>query len=162
MKIVVLDRPLEKPGELDWSPLNALGETILYDHCASEQVVQRIGNAEIVLLNKVPITHESLEACPGIRFISVIGTGYNMVDVAAACERGIPVANVPSYGSEAIAQHAIALLLEITMLPIMMQRSVNCAAVEHMIGASGTILLSNLLTRLSFLLYYKKGSIRYC
>ena len=114
MKIVVLDRPLEKPGELDWSALNALGEVTIYDRTAPEEVIDRIGDAEIVLLNKAVITEETLNACPNIRFISVIATGYNTVDVNAAAKRGIPVSNVPSYGTEAIAQHAIALLLEIT------------------------------------------------
>lgn len=114
MKIVVLDRPLEKPGELDWSALERLGETRIYDRTAPKEVIERIGDAEIVMLNKTEITEEILCACPNIRFISVIATGYNTVDVKAAARRGIPVANVPSYGTEAIAQHAIALLLEIT------------------------------------------------
>lgn len=114
MKIVVLDRPLEMPGELDWSALEELGEVAIYDRSAPEEVAPRIGDAEIVMLNKSSITEETLAACPNVRFISVIATGYNTVDVAAASRRGIPVANVPSYGSEAIAQHALALLLEIT------------------------------------------------
>ena len=114
MKIVVLDKPLEKPGELDWSALDAYGDVTIYDRSAPDQVIERIGDAEIVFLNKTEITDATLEACPNIRFISVIATGYNTVDVQAAAKRGIPVANVPSYGSEAIAQHAIALLLEIT------------------------------------------------
>ncbi len=114
MKIVVLDRPLEKPGELDWSGLKALGEVNLYDRSAPDQVLERIKDAELVLLNKAQMTAETLQACPDLRFISIIGTGYNTVDVEAAAARGIPVANVPSYGSEAISQHAMALLLEIT------------------------------------------------
>lgn len=114
MKIVVLDRPMENPGELDWSALEQLGEVRIYDRTAPEEVIERIGDAEIVMLNKAEITEETLRACPNIRFISVIATGYNTVDVSAAARRGIPVANVPSYGTEAIAQHAIALLLEIT------------------------------------------------
>lgn len=114
MKIVVLDRPLENPGELDWSALNAFGDVTIYDRSAPEEVIPRIGDAEIVMLNKAVITEETLLACPNLRFISVIATGYNTVDVEAAARRGIPVANVPSYGTEAIAQHAIALLMEIT------------------------------------------------
>ena len=114
MKIVVLDRPLERPGELDWSPLHALGDATIYDRTAPEDVISRIGDAEIVLLNKAEVTEEALRTCPSLRFISVIGTGYNTVDVRAAAARGIPVANVPTYGSEAVGQHAIALLLEIT------------------------------------------------
>lgn len=114
MKIVVLDRPRENSGELDWSALNTLGETTMFERSSAEEVIPRIGDAEIVMLNKAPITEEVLDACPNIRYIGVIGTGYNMVDFKAAALRGIPVTNVPSYGSEAIGQHAIALLLEIT------------------------------------------------
>ena len=114
MKIVVLDRPLENPGELDWSPLHELGEVTMYDRTPPELAAARIGDAQIAMLNKASVTEETLAQCPNLRFISVIGTGYNTVDVRAAAARGIPVSNVPSYGSEAIAQHAIALLLEIT------------------------------------------------
>ncbi len=114
MKIVVLDRPRENPGELDWSALNDLGDVTLYERSAPDQVIDRIGDAEIVMLNKAVVTAEAFEKCPNIKFISVIGTGYNIVDVDAARAHGVPVSNVPSYGTEAIAQHAIALLLEIT------------------------------------------------
>ena len=114
MKIVVLDRPLENPGELDWGPLGELGDVVQYDRTPPELVAERVGDAEIVMLNKAEFTAESMARCPNLRFISVIGTGYNTVDVEAARALGIPVSNVPSYGSEAIAQHAIALLLEIT------------------------------------------------
>lgn len=109
-----MDRPLEKPGELDWSALNAFGEVTIYDRSAPEEVIPRIGDAEIVMVNKAVITEETFRACPNIRFISAIATGYNTIDVEAAARRGIPVSNVPSYGTEAIAQHAVALLLEIT------------------------------------------------
>lgn len=114
MKIVVLDHPRENPGEIDWSPLEKLGETRIYSRTPVEKIVETIGDAEIVFLNKSPITREVLDACPNIRYIAVIATGYNTVDVAAAKEKGIPVSNVPSYGTGAIAQHAIALLMEIT------------------------------------------------
>ena len=115
MKIVVLDRPLEKPGELDWSAVRDLADEVrFYDATPEEEVVARIGDAEIVMINKTVITEATLRACPNLRFISVIGTGYNTVDVEATARMGIVVSNVPAYGSEAIAQHAIALLLEIT------------------------------------------------
>ena len=114
MKIVLLDRPLEKPGELDWSALDALGSVQYYDRTAPEQVVERAAEAEILLLNKTAVGAEALARCPKLRFISVIATGYNTVDVKAAAARGIPVSNVPSYGSEVVGQHAVALLLEIT------------------------------------------------
>jgi len=115
MKIVVLDRPLENPGELDWSALNDLAdEVVIYDATRAPEAAARIGDADIVMLNKAPVDAQALRACPNLKFISVIATGYNTVDVDAAARLGIPVSNVPSYGSEAIGQHAIALLLEIT------------------------------------------------
>lgn len=114
MKIVVLDYPRENPGEIDWSGFEKIGNVKKYERTLPEQVVERIGDADIVFLNKTVITKETLEKCPNIKFISVIATGYNTVDVQAAKEFHIPVANVPSYGTEAIGQHAIALLLEIT------------------------------------------------
>ncbi|MBQ9112937.1 MAG: D-2-hydroxyacid dehydrogenase [Clostridia bacterium] len=114
MKIVVLDHPRENPGEIDWSQLERLGETRIYSRAPADKLIETIGDAEVVFLNKSPLTREVIEACPNIKYISVIATGYNTVDVKAAAERGILVSNVPSYGTGAIAQHAIALLMEIT------------------------------------------------
>lgn len=114
MKIVVLDHPRENPGEIDWSPLEALGEVTLHPRTPPERILQTIGDAEIVFLNKSPLTREVMEQCPKLKFVSVIATGYNTVDVKAARELGITVSNVPSYGTAAIGQHAIALLLELT------------------------------------------------
>ena len=113
-KIVLLDKPRENPGELDWSPLQALGETTFYAHTEPEEAAARIGDAEIVLLNKTVLTAETLRQCKNLKLISVIATGYNTVDVDCCRELGITVCNVPSYGSEAISQNAIALLLELT------------------------------------------------
>lgn len=114
MKIVVLDHPRENPGEIDWSALYELGEVTLCSRTPVEQIRETIGDADVVFLNKSPLTREIIEDCPNLKFISVIATGYNTVDVKAAAERGIPVSNVPSYGTAAIGQHAIALLMEIT------------------------------------------------
>lgn len=114
MKIVVLDRPRENPGEIDWSPLSAIGEVDLNDRVAPEHIMEKIADADVVMLNKSVLTAEMLEQCKNLKFISVIATGYNTVDVEAAKRLGIKVANVPSYGTEGIGQHAIALLLEIT------------------------------------------------
>jgi len=114
MKIVILDHPRENPGEINWSRFAQYGEVTKYSRTLPDQVVERIGDADIVFLNKTVVTKGDLEKCPNLKFISVIATGYNTVDVQAAKELGIPVANVPSYGTEAIGQHAIALLLEIT------------------------------------------------
>ena len=114
MKIVILDHSRENPGEINWSEFDKYGEVTRYARTLPEQVAERIGDAEIVFLNKTIITKEDLKKCPNLKFISVIATGYNTVDVNAAKELGIPVANVPSYGTEAIGQHAVALLLEVT------------------------------------------------
>lgn len=114
MKIVILDYPRENPNEIDWSRFEQYGQVTRYARTLPDQVAERIGDAQIVFLNKTVITGEVLRICPNVKFIGVIATGYNTVDVAAAKELGIPVANVPSYGTEAIGQHAIALLLEIT------------------------------------------------
>ena len=114
MKIVVLDGYTENPGDLSWDALGALGELTVYDRTDSpEQTVERIGDSEIVVTNKTPLTRAVLEACPAIRCIAVLATGYNVVDCAAARERGIPVSNVPAYGTDAVAQFTIAMLLEI-------------------------------------------------
>jgi len=116
VKIVVLDGYTENPGDLSWDKLAALGELTVYDRTSltdEGEAIARIGAAEIVFTNKTPITRKVLEACPNIRFISVLATGYNIVDCACAKERGIPVSNVPAYGTAAVGQFAIALLLEI-------------------------------------------------
>lgn len=113
MQIVVLDGYTENPGDLSWEAFEVLGELTVYDRTPAEQIVERIGNAEAVIVNKTPITAEIMEACPNIRYIGVLATGYNVIDVAAARERGIAVTNIPSYGTWAVGQFAIALLLEI-------------------------------------------------
>lgn len=112
-KIVVLDGYALNPGDLSWDALKSLGELTVYDRTSQEKIVERILDAEIVYTNKTPLTAEILDACPNIRFIGVLATGYNVVDTAAAKERNIPVTNVPTYGTDAVAQFAIALLLEI-------------------------------------------------
>lgn len=113
-KIVVLDYPRENPGEIDWGPLKALGETEIYNGTTQENMLERIGDADIVMLNKANLTSQIIKKCPNLKFISVMATGFNTVDVEAASEAGIKISNVPSYGTEAISQHAIALLLELT------------------------------------------------
>ena len=113
MKIVVLDGYTENPGDLSWGGFEAIGETVVYDRTPGDQIVERIGEAEIVILNKTPINRATLAACPGIKYIGVLATGYNVVDTDAARERGIPVCNIPSYGTASVGQFAIALLLEI-------------------------------------------------
>lgn len=111
MKIVVLDGYTLFPGDLDMQPLTALGEVAFYDRTPEELVVSRIGDAPVVLTNKVKITEEIMAACPALRYIGVLATGYNVVDTQAARERGIIVTNVPAYSTQAVAQHTMALLL---------------------------------------------------
>ncbi len=116
MKIVVLDGYTENPGDLSWDELGKLGELTVYDRTSltdEEEIIQRIGNAEIVYTNKTPITKKVMDACPNMKFISLLSTGYNVVDYGYAKEKGIPVTNVPSYGTASVSQFSIALLLEI-------------------------------------------------
>lgn len=116
MEIVVLDGYTENPGDLSWAPLEKLGALTMYDRTPvddTEEIIRRIGGAEIAVTNKTPINREVLEGCPSLRCICVLATGYNVVDCAAAKERSIPVCNVPAYGTAAVGQFAMAMLLEI-------------------------------------------------
>ena len=113
MKIVVLDGYTENPGDLSWEGFWQFGEVTVYDRTEEEEIINRIGDAQAVITNKTPITRETLNACPDIQYIGVLATGYNVVDTDAAKERGIPVCNIPTYGTAAVGQFAIALLLEI-------------------------------------------------
>lgn len=113
MKIVVLDGYRENPGDLSWAGLESLGALTVYDRTPIDKINTRIGDAEAVYTNKTPITAETIKACGNIKFIGVLATGYNIVDVNAAKEKGILVANIPTYGTAAVGQFAIALLLEI-------------------------------------------------
>lgn len=113
MKIVVLDGYPANPGDLSWDELAALGELTVYERTAPEEIIDRIGTAEIVITNKVVISSEIMDACPSIRFICESATGYNNIDVAAAKARNIPVSNIPSYSTSSVAQMVFAFLLEI-------------------------------------------------
>ena len=116
MKIVVLDGYTENPGDLSWDALAQLGELTVYDRTSYVEdpgIAQRIGDAEIVIMNKTPISRATIDACPNIRLIAVLATGYNVVDYNYAREKGIPVVNVPAYGTASVSQYSIALLLEI-------------------------------------------------
>ena len=116
MKIVVLDGYTENPGDLSWAPLEKYGELTVYDRTSyvdSPLIAERIGDAEIVIINKTPITKETIDKCPNIKLIAVLATGYNVVDYNYAKEKGIPVANVPTYGTQIVGQYAVGLLMEI-------------------------------------------------
>ncbi len=113
MKIVILDGHALNPGDLSWDCIKQFGDVTYYDRTPSELVVERIGDADIILLNKVQITGEILEKCPSLKLICILATGYNVVDCTAAAKRGIPVCNVPGYSTNSVAQFVFALLLEI-------------------------------------------------
>lgn len=113
MKIIILDGYTENPGDLTWDGFKALGELTVYDRTPPEQTTERIGDAEIVITNKTVISKQVFDACPGIKYVGVLATGYNVVDVAAAKEKGVTVTNIPTYGTTAVAQYVFALLLEI-------------------------------------------------
>ena len=115
MKIVILDGYTENPGDLSWAPLEAFGDLTVYDRTPYDDkvIAERIGDAEVVFTNKCPIRKPVFDACPNMKYISVLATGYNIVDYNYAWEKGICVSNVPTYGTAAVGQFAIALLLEI-------------------------------------------------
>ena len=113
MKIVILDAYAANPGDLSWDEFAALGELTVYDRTAQEDAAARIGDAEVVFINKVRLTDEIFAACPNLKLVSILATGYNIVDRAAAKRRGITVCNVPGYSTRAVVQMTFALLLEI-------------------------------------------------
>ena len=116
MKIVVLDGYTENPGDLSWDALAQLGELTVYDRTDPRDealIISRMAGAELVFTNKTPITRAAIDACPRLHFIGILATGYNVVDCAYAREKGIPVSNVPAYGTASVSQFSIALLLEL-------------------------------------------------
>lgn len=113
MKIVVLDGFTENPGDLSWDGLGKYGDWVVYDRTSPAQVIERIGDAEIVFTSNTPLSQEMINRCANLKYIGVLATGYDMVDVAAAEQRGIVVTNIPTYGTAAVAQFVFALLLEI-------------------------------------------------
>ena len=111
--IVVLDGYTLNPGDLAWEGFSALGDLTVYDRTEPKDILSRIGNADIVITNKTPLTKETIDSA-AIRYIGVLATGYNVVDIQAAKAKGIPVCNIPTYGTDAVAQFAFAMLLDIT------------------------------------------------
>lgn len=114
MNIVVLDGFTMNPGDLDWSPLRALGACTIHDRTPGGLIAERCRDAAIVITNKAPLSRETISRLPSLRYIGVTATGYNIVDIAAARERGIIVTNVPAYSTNSVAQLVFALLLELT------------------------------------------------
>ena len=116
MKIVVLDGYTENPGDLSWDQLSCMGELTVYDRTSYVEapiIAERIGDAEVVVTNKTPISKETMDKCPNLKMIAVLATGYNVINYDYAKEKGIPVCNVPTYGTACVGQYAIALLLEV-------------------------------------------------
>lgn len=114
MKIVVLDGYTLNPGDLSWNALQQLGEVSIYDRTSPDEIISRIGNAPIILTNKVIIDKTVMTACPTLKYIGVLATGYNVVDVKAAHEQGITVTNIPAYSTASVAQMVFAHILNIT------------------------------------------------
>src|SRR2546421_898565 len=113
MKIVVLDGFTLNPGDLSWVDLKALGRCEIYDRTPESQLLERSADAEIILTNKTVLTRQHIQNLPRLRYIGVLATGMNIVDLAAARERNVSVTNVPGYGTKSVAQTTIALLLEL-------------------------------------------------
>lgn len=113
MKLVVLDGYTLNPGDLSWQPLEKFGDLTVYDRTKPEQVVERIKDADIVILNKVEMTREFLAEAKQLKYITILATGYDHVDLKAAKEMGIVVSNVPTYGTDSVAQFTMALILEL-------------------------------------------------
>lgn len=113
MNIVVLDGHTLNPGDLSWDALKQLGPCAIHDRTPPEEIIARASGAEVVLTNKTVLMRDTILALPELKYIGVLATGYNVVDTVAAKERGIPVTNVPDYGTPSVAQHTFALLLEL-------------------------------------------------
>ncbi|MFM8413450.1 MAG: NAD(P)-dependent oxidoreductase, partial [Planctomycetota bacterium] len=114
MRIVILDAFTTNPGDLDWGPVAALGDLAIHDRTPDDQIVARAAGAEAVLTNKTPLSAATLAALPGLRYVGVLATGVNVVDLAAARAAGVTVTNVPGYSTPGVAQAVFALLLELT------------------------------------------------
>ena len=116
MKIVVLDGYTENPGDLSWDGLKQFGQLTVYDRTSTVDapiIAERLGDGEIAVINKTPITRGTIDQCPNLKLIAVLATGYNVVDCSYAREKGILVVNVPAYGTQIVGQYAVGLLLEI-------------------------------------------------
>ncbi len=113
MKIVVLDGYTLNPGDNPWTEVESLGDLIVYDRTPEEQIVDRAAEADIILTNKTPLSAATLQRLPNVKFIAVLATGHNIVDADAAQSRGVPVSNVPEYGTQSVAQYVLAAILNV-------------------------------------------------
>jgi len=113
MNIVVLDGYTLNPGDLTWNGFSSIGDIKVYDRTERKDIIDRIGDAEFVLTNKTPLGEKEFAACPNLKYVGVLATGYNVVDVETAKKRGVVVTNIPTYGTTAVSQFVFALLLEL-------------------------------------------------
>lgn len=127
-KIVILDAWATVPGDISWDPIAQMGDLTIYDRTPPELIAERIGDAEIVISSKVVIGREIFEQCPNLEYIGLLSTGYNVIDIEAAREHGVSVCNCPGYSTMAVAQMAMALLLEITNMVGLHSDAVNKGA----------------------------------
>lgn len=125
MRIVILDGSAVNPGDLTWAPIAELGELTVYDATAPGQTIPRLQGAQVALTNKTVLDEAVFAACPDLRYVGVLATGYNVVDLAAARARGIPVTNIPAYSTDAVAQFVFALLLELCSKVALHHRAVR-------------------------------------
>ena len=114
MKITILDGHAVNPGDLSWGRFSELAEVTVYERTPSELVINRIGDSDAIFLNKINITEEILSHCPNLKYIGVLATGYNVVDLEACRKRGITVTNIPAYSTDSVAQHVFAFILHFT------------------------------------------------
>lgn len=126
MRITVLDGHALNPGDLSWSPISSLGDFLVFDRTPPQLVANLIGNSEIILLNKIKIDESVLSICPNLRYIGVLATGYNVVDTKACRAHGVTVTNIPSYSTDAVAQHVFAFILNWTN-----RVSIHCEDVKN-------------------------------
>lgn len=114
LKLTILDGHAVNPGDLPWNFLDGIVEYKVYERTSSEEVLEHIGDSDAVFLNKIQITKEIFEACPKLKYIGVLATGYNVIDLDAAREHGVTVTNIPAYSTDSVAQHVFAFILYFT------------------------------------------------
>ena len=115
MRIVMLDAYTTNPGDLSWDFLNEYGDVTIYDRTPVDKIIERIKDADIVVTNKTPLTKETIDLLPNLKFIALLSTGYNIVDYIHLKEKGIPVSNIPAYSTDAVAQLVMSFILELAM-----------------------------------------------
>ena len=125
MKLTILDGHAVNPGDLSWGRFSELAEVTVYERTPSELVINRIGDSDAIFLNKINITEEILSHCPNLKYIGVLATGYNVVDLEACRKRGITVTNIPAYSTDSVAQHVFAFILHFTNLVALHNDSVQ-------------------------------------